>query len=364
LDLLGIEPVVAPGQRGQAPAAVPTAVGPVPVRRRGRRAAALAAGLLHEEGRARLRADARDAWAIALGFDERIQAPSRKGPLSHRAFRFRRGQRDRRVAGRSAVVEPWFEPASSLRRAIPDPAPESVDLPPTFVGIGASKCGTTWWFELLAAHPRYHRRSSGHTKELLYFDQFLVRPYGASDARRYRAHFRRGPDQLLGEWTPVYLDQPWIAAQLAEAVPEARLLVMLRDPVERVLSDLRMQFPRYGHDFHTRDVLAATSRSRYAAALEPWLATFPREQVQVVQYERARLDTASELARTWAFLSVEDPCPPSPEVSAVDHVFHPGTLIVPPILRSRLRSMLVEDATELVDRFPADIDPGLWATFG
>jgi Sulfotransferase family/Methyltransferase domain len=310
-----------------------------------------------------VRADLQEAGAIVQGFDERLHARGGMGPLTAQAFQLRKRQRARRVAAHSATVEPWFAPAPPLRDPSPVPPAGAVDAAPTFVGIGASKCGTSWWYELLAAHPRY-RSPRGHTKELLYFDQFIVRPYERADAERYRAHFQRPPDELLGEWTPVYLDQPWAAAQLAEAVPDARLLVMVRDPVDRVFSDLRMQYPRYGHDFHTLDVLAAATRSRYAAALQPWLAAFPYEQIHVVQYERARLDPAAELARTWSFLGVDDPCPPAPDVMATEHVFHPGTLIIPPVLRARLVDLLVDDAQQLLDRFGRDLDASLWPTLG
>ena len=368
VSLARIEPVAAPGSARAVSAAATPGPGSTASRERKprsaklRRAVTYGAAVRVDRGR-QLRTDLQRAWEITWGFDERLHLDDDAGPLARRAFRLRRQQRGRLVARRSAVVEPWFEPARPMRAPIP-PHGDGGDeeSAPTFVGIGAAKAGTTWWYELLAAHARWHRPPGGHTKELLFFDQFVVRPYRPADAQRYREHFRRPSGTLLGEWTPVYLSQPWAAAQLAEAFADVRLLLMVRDPVERVLSDLRMQYPRYGHDFHTLDVNAAASRSRYLDELRPWLAHFDREQVLVVQFERARRETEAELARTWTHLGVTDAGPPDPEAMTDDHVFHPGTVVVPPVLRTRLRDMLVDDASALAKAFPSAIDPSLWPT--
>jgi SAM-dependent methyltransferase len=319
--------------------------------------------VLGERGRRWSIDDIESAKGVIFGFDERLALPPAAGPISDLAYRYRRHRRDGWVAGRSAVIRPWFEPAAAIVGDPPRLSESVKEQAPTFVGIGASKSGTTWWYELLSSHPRYERRSAAsHAKELLYFDQFLVNPFTTADADRYRAHFRRAQGSLLGEWTPVYIDQPWSAAQLAQAVPEARILVMVRDPVERALSDLRFQYPRYAHDFHTLDVLAAVERSRYMQQLGPWLHAFPIEQVHIIQYEAARIDPVGQLADTWRHLDVDDPCSPDPAVLSHEHVFNRGTIVVPATVRNRMHDMLSDDATLLAEAFPDRIDPGLWPT--
>lgn len=315
------------------------------------------------EGRSRARQEIREAEATLWGFDERFRLPAESGPVKKAAFYVRQRRLARRVATHSATVEPWFQPDPAIAGPPPELAPGVEALGPTFVGIGASKSGTTWWYELLASHPRWCRRPHGlHAKELLYFDQFLARPFGPQDAARYRDHFRRPSDELLGEWTPVYWDSPWIAPLLAESVGDTPLLVMVRDPVERAVSDLRLQMTRYGHDFHTLDILEAARRSSYHQLLRPWLAIFPRRHVHLLQYERCVADPTGELARTWASLGVEDPCPPDRGALDREHVFHPATILVPDVVRDRLRSMLRSDASALAAEWPEAIDPGLWGT--
>jgi SAM-dependent methyltransferase len=322
----------------------------------------LARAFTSREERDWLREDLRAAENTAWGFDERFRVETTAGPLQRRAFALRNRRLRRRAAQRSATIGAWFPPAAALQSP-PRAEPDTVDQPPTFVGIGTSKSGTTWWYELLAAHPRWAKRpTGGHSKELLYFDQFLTRPFTAADARRYRTHFRRRTDELLGEWTPIYVDSPWIAPMLYEAVPDAQLLILVRDPVERAISDLRFQFPRYGHDFNTLDVLEAARRSSYATLLQPWLTVFPHQQVHVLQYERCRIDPMGELSRTWQALGVDDPCPPDELAMAGDHVFHPATIIVPDTTRARLTEMLSPDATRFQTAFADDIDESLWPT--
>jgi SAM-dependent methyltransferase len=369
-DLARIHPEAAPGhlpgRELGAPVARQRATAPsVPKPRTSRAGQSL--GVLSEVLRARSRHWGRDdmeqARAVIFGFDERLALPPDAGPLTELAYRYRRYRRDGFVAGRSATIRPWFEPATAIVRDPPRLSESVIDQAPTFVGIGTSKSGTTWWYELLASHPRYERRPMAtRAKELLYFDQFLVNPFTPADADRYRAHFRRAPGSLLGEWTPVYIDQPWAAAQLAESVPGARILVMVRDPVDRALSDLRFQYPRYAHDFHTLDVLAAVERSRYVRLLAPWLHAFPIEQIHVIQHEAARSDPVGELARTWRHVGVEDPCPPDPDVVSREHVFSRGTLVASATVRDRMREMLAGDASLFAQTFPDRIDPERWPT--
>ena len=108
--------------------------------------------------------------------------------------------------------------------------------PPDFVGVGAQRAGTTRWFELMAAHPEVARPTS--KKELHFFDRFYGGGCGAEELARYREFFPREGDSKAGEWTPVYMSAPWIPPLLAAAAPDTRVLVLLRDPLERFLSGI------------------------------------------------------------------------------------------------------------------------------
>ena len=178
---------------------------------------------------------------------------------------------------------------------------------PDFVGVGFQRCGTSRWFALIAAHPEI--ATSGRSKELHYFDRF--HSGGCSDAEiaRYSEYFPRPAGQLTGEWTPLYASAPWIPPLLAAAAPGARLVVLLRDPVERLRSGLALDAAvaaRRGAPLSRYAPLEAFPRGLYHAQLSHLLRHFERSQLLVLQYERCSADPASELRRTFEFLGLQD----------------------------------------------------------
>ncbi|HLH27830.1 MAG TPA: hypothetical protein VKW77_02880, partial [Acidimicrobiales bacterium] len=143
----------------------------------------------------------------------------------HRVLPFEQRADLRRRLGRRRPWEEGFD--------FTPPPSEGADLgPPDFVGVGASLCGTRWWYGLMTAHPRVAVRR-GQPVGLHYFSHFGLRAFTDGDRLRYHRWFPRATGEVTGEWTPAYAAQPWVAPLLAEAVPEARLLLLVRDPVER-----------------------------------------------------------------------------------------------------------------------------------
>jgi sulfotransferase family protein len=188
---------------------------------------------------------------------------------------------------------------------------------PEFLILGAQKAGTT----ALYAYLRWHPAITGPAwKEVSYFDRHYRR-----GVRWYRGQFPLRPgDRLVGEASPGYLFHPLAPKRVKATVPEARLIVLLRDPVDRALSHYHhevalgrepltfeqaveaepertrgeeerlLREPDYfSHPWWDYTYLA---RGRYAEQLERWLAVFPREQVLVV----ASNDLAAEPGQTYA----------------------------------------------------------------
>lgn len=191
--------------------------------------------------------------------------------------------------------------------------------PPDYVGVGAQAAGHLWWHGLLLAHPHVHGATRG---ELHFFDDFCARPMTDADTAAYHAHFAKPPGTLCGEWTPRYMFDPWTPELLHRAAPDAKLLVLVRDPVERYTAGLAHQVGRSPRAREQLLVLDAIERGRYATQLRRVLAVFPREQLLVQQYERCLRDPAGEYARTLAFLGLDPdaapaelaPAPPEPEI--------------------------------------------------
>lgn len=198
---------------------------------------------------------------------------------------------------------------------------------PDFVVLGAQKAGTSSLFRYLAAHPSV---VPALRKEVHYFDLH----HGRGE-RWYRAHFppllSKG-DRLVGEGTPYYLFHPRVPERLRALLPEAKLLVLLRDPVDRAFSHWQWE-RRHGREtLDFDDALAAEdarlapelarweaepdayapvhhrwaykARGRYAEQLERWLAVFPREQLYVERSERFFADTETVFREVVDFLGL------------------------------------------------------------
>jgi Sulfotransferase domain len=243
-----------------------------------------------------------------------------------------------------------------------DPTPPSAEWdevtgPPDFVGIGVQKAGTTWWYEAICAHPDVFTRADIN-KERHFFGRYVARPFGSEECALYHDWFPRPPGKLTGEWTPDYLHPPWVPPLLAQAAPRTRLLVLVRDPVERFRSALAHQ--RRDRGRHTIEANNdAVRRGFYHDDLRRWFAHFPREQILILQYERCAADPAGQLARTYRFLGLE-PVEFQGLHSRVNSTAH--TLGLGEDVRRRLVELYAPDVRALSKCF-AEFDPSLWPNF-
>jgi hypothetical protein len=193
-----------------------------------------------------------------------------------------------------------------------------VSAPPDFVGLGVQKAGTTWWYDTLSAHPQVHH-PEGRPKELHFFDRFWGEACSAADIATYHRWFARPPGTVAGEWTPRYLHDWWSPPLVVAAAPAARLLVLLRDPLERYRSGVAHELRSRGR----RDPAIpgdALRRSCYGAQLERLLELVPADRILVQQFERCVEQPERERAVTWDWLGldagVDAPIPPATNVTA------------------------------------------------
>jgi hypothetical protein len=255
------------------------------------------------------------------------------------------------AAGRYAPWENGFDFTP------PSPNRGEVTGPPEFVGIGAQKAGTTWWFALVTSHPDVAHRDDIH-KERHFFDRFITCSFDASDRAQYHGWFPRPAGKITGEWTPDYLHLWWVPPLLAEAAPRTRLLVLLRDPVERFRSGVAHHRAYRGAS--STDVYAdALARGFYGQSLAVWTRHFDPEQVLVLQYERCVEDPLGELERTYRFLGLSpfEPAHIGRRVneSRVD-------LELAPDVRQRLCEIYAPDVAALAAS-TGQVDLSLWPNF-
>ena len=225
---------------------------------------------------------------------------------------------------------------------------------PDFIGVGAQRCGSTWWFLLLESQPAIHYEPRVR-KERHFFDRFYDTAPTPADIDTYKRWFPRPPGKLVGEWTACYMHHFWVPPLIAEVAPEAKLIVMVRDPIERYRSGLTWEshygpLPRFSY---ADDAFA---RGLYGAQINRLRASVDPAQILVLQYERCQADVAGQLRRTLDFLGIDEP---SRMVDRAINVTAGPKVGLPPYVREELVARYAPDVRALVEMVP-DIDVDLW----
>jgi Sulfotransferase family len=232
--------------------------------------------------------------------------------------------------------------------------------PPDFVGVGAQKAGTTWWFHLLAAHPDVYQ-DPNQRPELHFWDRFSHRWPTDDDVARYHRFFPRPPGAKTGEKTPDYMYDYWAGHMIKLAAPDTRIIALLRDPVERYRSATA-----HGADKGwIRDRLNETDvfqHGLYAGQVARLLDLFGAERTLVLQYERCVSEPQAQLTRTYEFLGLA-PFSVSADLLARRRNVTPGTKAdIDQARLATLRTAYRRDVRQLCDLVP-DLDLALWPNF-
>ncbi len=198
---------------------------------------------------------------------------------------------------------------------------------PDFLIIGAQKCGTTSLYVYLNQHPQILPAAQ---KELHFFDLNY-----AQGIDWYLSQFPTKNEEkttLTGESSPYYIFHPWVPQRVKQLFPNIKLIVLLRDPVERTWSHYHHEV-RWG--FETLDFEAAIdseaerlngeleklradpnyysfnhqhytylSRGIYVEQVQAWLELFPRNQFLILNSEDFYANPAATLKQTLAFLGL------------------------------------------------------------
>jgi len=195
----------------------------------------------------------------------------------------------------------------------------SADALPDVIVIGAMKCATSAVHAYLDAHPDI---AMSRLKELNFFNGPEVAPHDDPQSWWRTGQWHRGLDwyasqfdpdaPVRGESSPAYTapDSVEAAGRMASVVPGVRLVYLVRDPVERAVS----QYAHHRRDGTERRSLREAvldpgsqylARSRYHERLAPYLALFDRGQVLVVVQERLLHRRDREIARIYEHAGVD-----------------------------------------------------------
>jgi hypothetical protein len=279
---------------------------------------------------------------------------------------------------------------------------------PNFFIVGAPKAGTTSLHAYLAQHPRIYLSP---LKETYYFSSEFrlenfsdeVRPRLLSDARAleeylqgevrelrfgglvsrwedYLKLFRHVSDEIaIGEATPLYLWSQSAPGNIAALIPHARIVISLRNPVDRAYSHYLHMVASGAVRRSFREQIEASLRvadqrkigpawpflefGRYHEQISRYLSVFPRSQLHISLFEELQETPDLLITRLFTFLGVDPTCrvdltrrhnePSVHKLAAATYflkkwrVWEPLRRLAPASTRSRLRSLLRRPAASL-----------------
>lgn len=191
---------------------------------------------------------------------------------------------------------------------------------PTFIGIGAQRAATTWAYECLREHPQIfmarkkeiHFFNTHYDKGLSWYEEYFVGSEGFD---------------AIGEITPNYLNNSDAIPRMALVVPDARIFVILREPVSRAYSAYKLFQDQYsGLSFeqackHSEYLLRL---SCYAADLKKLFDYYAKERVGVYLYEDVRQHPYEMLSDLYSRIGVDPSFKPKSAVEVYNPIILPG----------------------------------------
>ncbi|MCF7815440.1 MAG: sulfotransferase domain-containing protein [Candidatus Pacebacteria bacterium] len=179
-----------------------------------------------------------------------------------------------------------------------------------FIGIGAQRTGTSWVYACLYEHPDI----CIPVKEI----HFFSRPRYENGKEWYEDHFRKcKKESRCGEFSTSYLYSDVAAERISKDYPEARIIVIVRNPITRALSQYgnaikggeipeTMSFEEY-----YKSEASVLEQGRYVEQLERYLERFDRSQILVLVYEDNKKDPRAFIHSIYEFLGVRSDFVPS-----------------------------------------------------
>lgn len=176
-------------------------------------------------------------------------------------------------------------------------------IKPTFLYVGVAKAGSSWLFEVLREHPDVFVPIA---KDLQFFERYH---YHGLDW--YFAHFRKGAGKkAIGELSHNYYLSADYAQQIRDAMPDVKIIVCLRKPIDKLVSWYVYNRGTYIKESTTLEEFAESADVRerldYTNKLRAFYDRFPADRIKVVFFEEFRADNASFVKEVYRFIGVDD----------------------------------------------------------
>jgi hypothetical protein len=175
---------------------------------------------------------------------------------------------------------------------------------PNFLGLGANRSGSTWIARNLMEHPDVFLPRK---KEIHFFDRHYE-----EGLTYYENEFSDwSGERIVGEVTPQYFHNPVVAPLVAKHLPDVKMFVSLRNPIERAYSQYWRMVATSSIDSNSsfEDVLENNELvlqiGHYYDHLSRFFEYFPQDRILIMIYEDIRSDPNAFLGNLHAFLNVK-----------------------------------------------------------
>jgi len=220
---------------------------------------------------------------------------------------------------------------------------------PNFFIVGAQRCGTTSLYEYLKQTPGIYMSPVKEPNFFSRIDPVYLTPSPIRDKKKYLALFKKVNNEIaIGEASPTYLQDPQAAKLIHDTVPNARIIVMLRDPVERSFSHYLIRKGLGMETLPFRDAIKKALNSQdeysrrvveasfYSQQVKTYLDTFGKNLVKIIIFEEFVKDVRRVVKDVLEFLEVNAEPPES-----IGEIHNPFTVPRGPFAKFVLRSRFV-----------------------
>ena len=186
---------------------------------------------------------------------------------------------------------------------------------PSFIIVGAQKCGTTTLYDILKMHPEVNM---SRIKEINYFTSEDKMKKGL---KHYSSYFKKPKvnHKITGEASPGYMNNLEIPEMIKNNIGEIKIVMILRDPIKRAFSqywDNRRHLSeilneseivaKYLTDEYNSKSRGYFSRGVYSKYIEEYLKYFKRSNIHIMIFEELIDNPNKELKKLYNFLTIDD----------------------------------------------------------
>lgn len=242
-----------------------------------------------------------------------------------------------------------------------------------FFVVGAQRSGTTFLYHLLDGHPEIEMARPVRPEPKFFL---IDRLYEQGLDYYYQQFFaERGAGWLMGEKSTSYIESEKVARRIIKHFPDAKIVMTLRNPVERAISNYWFSFNNglemlpleeaitqederredYDHEHISASPYAYMQRGRYIDYIQMYERHVPRAQIKVLIYEQLTQE-AEAVRDLWRFLGVaSDYMPPREQREERVNASEKQPTEISDRLRQHMHDYFVDSNRQLADYLSLDL---------